>query len=91
MVFKLGRFFALSTTATRIPISGPSTDMSANNPEVCIAAGRSTPVGEEVVVDAAMFAFGEYHVDGVGPVVLQWETVYSPWRMGRAWRMLVGR
>lgn len=91
MVFKLGRFFALSTTATRIPISGPSTDMSANNPEVCIAAGRSTPVGEEVVVDAAMFAFGEYHVDGVGPVVLQWETVYFPWRMGRAWRMLVGR
>lgn len=34
MVFLLGRFFALSTTATRVPMTGPSTDKSAKMPDV---------------------------------------------------------
>ena len=68
MVFRLGKFFALSTTATRVPISGPSTDMSAHNPEVCIA-DRFTPVWGNVVDGELMFAFGKYCFYGVCPFV----------------------
>lgn len=35
MVRLFGRFFARSTTSTSVPISGPSTDMSAKMPAVC--------------------------------------------------------
>lgn len=38
MVFRFGRFLALSTMMTRSPISGPSTVMSEKMPAVCIAA-----------------------------------------------------
>ena len=40
MVFRLGRFFARSTTATRVPIRGPSTEMSANIPAAWLTPVR---------------------------------------------------
>lgn len=37
IVFLLGKFLARSTIATSVPITGPSTDMSAKMPAVCVA------------------------------------------------------
>lgn len=37
MVLRFGKFLARSTIATRVPIMGPSTDMSAKMPAVCAA------------------------------------------------------
>lgn len=36
MVLRLGKFFARSTIATKVPIKGPSTVGSAKIPAVCI-------------------------------------------------------
>lgn len=51
MVLRLGKFFARSTIATRVPINGPSTLGSAKMPAVCIPLSGC----DAFALDANMF------------------------------------